>query len=673
MKEIQTKPKMEQVKVRGKYSVIRDARSILQQHQIEQREEKRIQTKNPTRYATDHIEQGMKRSAKESICTAQYVSAKLKQKRMTKELNQTRSMGEHLAETNVTEPENKMGSSVFFHPVEPHEIAQQKRESYTSLYPTSQKRGQSTSAAPSKHSQEKVIARSHSGRNRVAQTNKNGANLIDNGKEAFQGEHARNITIRKKKEGRLQGAADEWNRYAVRYQSKPESILQDIDGVPKSIHQPIHKKQKMEKPAVDKQKKYIIPSMQRFQKQQWQKRLLKQNNKKKQRTGVRHSADLVKSISTSAVHIVKTAVQPIFAGAVGSILLVVVLFFALFMSLSASPFGIFFSGESVEPGTVPVSVAVNQVQQAFSQELAQVQESENYDDIVLHGSTSDWAEVLAVFAAKLSGKEDAETVDVVVIDEAKIAKLQQIFFDMNPVTSKVEEIYHVGEEETDGWTERILHITIQAKSVEEMASFYQFTKRQTTAMQELLAQRALLWELAGTISMIGADAETVLKNLPEDLTMERQQVVEQAVSLVGKVNYFWGGKSLTIGWNSSWGELRKVTAAGSPTTGTYRPYGLDCSGFIDWVFYNATDRAYVMGQGGGVASQRTQCTMIRWENALPGDLVFYSDNSHIGIVAGRDTSGDLQVIHCASGANTVVITGVGSFDEVGRPKIFDER
>jgi hypothetical protein len=64
---------------------------------------------------------------------------------------------------------------------------------------------------------------------------------------------------------------------------------------------------------------------------------------------------------------------------------------------------------------------------------------------------------------------------------------------------------------------------------------------------------------------------------------------------VGKVNYFWGGKSLVLGWDSRWGTSMKVTAAGSSTTGTYRPYGLDCSGFVDWVFYNVSGGAYIVG------------------------------------------------------------------------------
>ena len=66
---------------------------------------------------------------------------------------------------------------------------------------------------------------------------------------------------------------------------------------------------------------------------------------------------------------------------------------------------------------------------------------------------------------------------------------------------------------------------------------------------------------------------------------------------------------MTLGWDSRWGQLRKVTAEGSSSTGTYRPYGLDCSGFVDWVFYNATDGAYVIGHG-GAHMQHSYCTEI---------------------------------------------------------------
>ena len=164
----------------------------------------------------------------------------------------------------------------------------------------------------------------------------------------------------------------------------------------------------------------------------------------------------------------------------------------------------------------------------------------------------------------------------------------------------------------------------------------------------------------------------MLAALPDDLSEQRRNVVQTALTLYGKVNYFWGGKSLSIGWDSRWGELRKVTAAGSRTTGSYRPFGLDCSGFVDWVFYNATNGGYIIGHGGGAASQHNYCTNISWAEAIPGDLVFYLEDDHVGIVCGWDESGNLLVIHCASAANNVVITGTSGFSFVARPDYYSD-
>lgn len=71
--------------------------------------------------------------------------------------------------------------------------------------------------------------------------------------------------------------------------------------------------------------------------------------------------------------------------------------------------------------------------------------------------------------------------------------------------------------------------------------------------------------------------------------------------------------------------------------------------------------------------QHSYCTDISWEDARPGDLVFYPDNSHVGIVGGRDANGELLIIHCASGANNVVVTGKSGFASIGRPKYYSEQ
>ena len=50
----------------------------------------------------------------------------------------------------------------------------------------------------------------------------------------------------------------------------------------------------------------------------------------------------------------------------------------------------------------------------------------------------------------------------------------------------------------------------------------------------------------------------------------RKELMRVALSLVGRVPYFWGGKS-PPGWNEAWNTPRLVTSAGSSSTGTLRP------------------------------------------------------------------------------------------------------
>jgi cell wall-associated NlpC family hydrolase len=97
---------------------------------------------------------------------------------------------------------------------------------------------------------------------------------------------------------------------------------------------------------------------------------------------------------------------------------------------------------------------------------------------------------------------------------------------------------------------------------------------------------------------------------------------------------------------------------------------MDCSGFVDWVFYNASDGESIISHGGGAAAQHSYCLTISWDEAMPGDLVFYPDDEHVGIVAGRDEDGDLLIIHCASGYNNIVITSAAGFTSIARPLFY---
>ena len=168
------------------------------------------------------------------------------------------------------------------------------------------------------------------------------------------------------------------------------------------------------------------------------------------------------------------------------------------------------------------------------------------------------------------------------------------------------------------------------------------------------------------------EAMEVWERLPDDLSMERRMVVTYALALVDKVDYFWGGKSLVLGWDDRWGELTEVTAEGSDSTGTEQPYGLDCSDFVDWAFYNASGGEYVIGQGGGAMEQHANCVDMEWDEVQPGDLLFYPEDEHAGIAAGRDWLGRLLVVHCAAGTDGVAISYRTGFETAAKPMWYGE-
>lgn len=147
----------------------------------------------------------------------------------------------------------------------------------------------------------------------------------------------------------------------------------------------------------------------------------------------------------------------------------------------------------------------------------------------------------------------------------------------------------------------------------------------------------------------------------------RQAVLRTALSLVGRVPYFWGGKS-AAGWNDKWNTMQMVTAPGVSSSGSLRPYGLDCSGFTDWVWRTAGFRSI----GSGVHAQFWASDLIDEEELLPGDLVFknWPDDrviNHVGIYYGKDSDGKNLYIHCTASGGGVVMDSYSGFKLWGRP------
>ena len=361
------------------------------------------------------------------------------------------------------------------------------------------------------------------------------------------------------------------------------------------------------------------------------------------------------------------------AGGAAAVAVVVILLVGM---LFASPLGILFAGE--DTGTeIKIPDAVATLNGEFTDEIYRIMEEHPYDELDMQegmeaAMLQNWRNVLAVYAVKVSTDEE-HGLDVMTMDEEKLQLLREIFFDAN----KLE--YELTTRTVDGERVTTLHISAQIKDAMQMADEYGFTAQQREMLEELLKPDYddIFLSLIGNYQPGGTpigpvDISDIQGTLPDDLDPLRESIVLTAYQLLGKVTYFWGGKSLVLGWDSRWGTPTTVTAPGSGSTGKVLPFGLDCSGFVDWTFYNATSGAYLPGRGGGAASQHGYCTNIAWADALPGDLVFYADDSHVGIVCGYDSVGNILVIHCSGGQNGVVVTGREGFAVAARPDLFTD-
>ena len=402
--------------------------------------------------------------------------------------------------------------------------------------------------------------------------------------------------------------------------------------------------------------------------QEAQKKMAEQSKKK----AVNKTAENAKKAAVAVGKAVKSVVEAIVAAFGGIGLVAILAVIVVIGALLASPLGILFSNESTA-NSVPLSSAVSQINMELNTRLISLQSWE-YDDIIVEGAPPSWTDVIAVFASYTAGAQNG--VDVAQLTPDRVSRLQAVFWQMCFITSSTETVTipdsNPDDDIDDSSTETTLTITITGKTAEEMRSVLGFSDFQNETLDILLSDPTMLSSLIGNMGINQQDAIELLRSLPADLSPERRAVVQHALSLVGKVNYFWGGKSLVLGWDSRWGQLREVTSAGSPTTGTYRPFGMDCSGFADWVFYNASGGEYILGHGGGAGAQHDYCVNIPWDDAQPGDLAFYPDDDHVGIVGGWDEDGNLLIIHCASGRNNVVITGIRGFVSVARPRYYGE-
>ena len=209
------------------------------------------------------------------------------------------------------------------------------------------------------------------------------------------------------------------------------------------------------------------------------------------KAAVKATAAAVKAIIAGT----KALIAAIAAG--GWIAVVVIIIICLIGLIVGSCFGIFFSGEDSGTGQT-MRQAVQEINADYQSQIDTTRANIAYDELEMSGSRAVWPEVLAVYAVKTTTDPD-DPQEVATVDDAKKAILNDIFWQMNEISSRTESKTEKVITETDDGhgnivettttvTRTYLYITVSHKTAEEMADLFNFNADQRQQLSELLAE-----------------------------------------------------------------------------------------------------------------------------------------------------------------------------------------
>lgn len=141
--------------------------------------------------------------------------------------------------------------------------------------------------------------------------------------------------------------------------------------------------------------------------------------------------------------------------------------------------------------------------------------------------------------------------------------------------------------------------------------------------------------------------ETSYNYVTPNMTTEQKNLITVAQSLIGQVPYEWGGKSKFAGYDNTWWSFNDDNEQN----------GLDCSGYVQWIFRTAGYPEELCKKLLSTASTLDAGFQdISKEDLEVGDVgLLYKTakegTNHIGMYVG-----DGKWIHCSSGKGTVAVT-----------------
>lgn len=229
-----------------------------------------------------------------------------------------------------------------------------------------------------------------------------------------------------------------------------------------------------------------------------------------------------------------------------------------------------------------------------------------------------------------------------------------------PLYKETEDGYYIidGEQEIalDRETEDYATVTLELKSTDELMAdvgidFSSVENEYSQRLGEIMASgidetslsQSVFVQIQSGIQLLSDDEKKQLETAEIEAEGNRLTLVNVASSLIGRVPYQWGGKSSRSGYDTSWYTFENG-----------QQKGLDCSGYIQWVFRTAGYSEDIWKQLTSTSTIMQTCEQIPQSDLQIGDLGILNSGettNHVGMYIGNG-----YYIHCNAGDRTVSIS-----------------
>lgn len=134
-----------------------------------------------------------------------------------------------------------------------------------------------------------------------------------------------------------------------------------------------------------------------------------------------------------------------------------------------------------------------------------------------------------------------------------------------------------------------------------------------------------------------------------DETADRKKLIKKALESVSRIPYYYAGKPRTYGYaKNTFNERVKKDYKGRVLN------GLDCSGYITWVYWSTFLKKTIKAEGTGKLA--AEGTRINRNELRPGDLIVRPGyDSHVMMFLSFEPDGRVKVIHENGSENNVSI------------------